>query len=39
MINTQIITENDKPKAVILDYEEYLRLTELDKAEWIDLLQ
>lgn len=36
MIKTQIITENNKPKAVILDYKEYLRLTELaeDKEDY-----
>jgi hypothetical protein len=28
MIKTQIIIENDKPKAVILDYKEYLKLKE-----------
>ena len=29
MIKTQIITENDKPKAVIIDYKEYLKLKEI----------
>ncbi|MDD5092585.1 MAG: hypothetical protein PHQ23_16935 [Candidatus Wallbacteria bacterium] len=28
MIKTQIIKENDRPVAVILDYDEYLRLKE-----------
>jgi hypothetical protein len=28
MIKTQIIEENKKPKVVILDYKEYLRLKE-----------
>ncbi|MBP7736623.1 MAG: hypothetical protein KA369_11665 [Spirochaetes bacterium] len=28
MIKTQIIKENKKPKVVILDYKEYLRLKE-----------
>jgi hypothetical protein len=29
MIKTQIIIENNKPKAVILDYKEYLHLKEM----------
>ena len=38
MIKTQIIIENDKPKAVILDYKEYLRLTKLaeDREDYED---
>ena len=38
MIKTQVITENDKPKAVIIDYKEYLRLKELDedKEDYLD---
>jgi len=31
MIKTQIIKEDDKPVAVILDYEEYLRLREVEE--------
>jgi len=38
MIRTQIITENDKPKAVILDYKEYLKLKEKadDRDDYLD---
>lgn len=31
MIKTQIINEDDKPVAVILDYQEYLRLKEIEE--------
>lgn len=33
MIKTQIIKENRKPVAVILDYKEYLRLKEIEEAK------
>ena len=31
MIKTQIIKEDSKPVAVILDYQEYIRLKEIDQ--------
>jgi len=31
MIKTQIINEDDKPIAVIMDYQEYLRLKEYEE--------
>ena len=31
MIKTQIIKEGNKPKIVILDYKEYLRLKEIEQ--------
>ena len=31
MIETQIIKKNDKPIAVILDYDRYLRLKEIEE--------
>jgi len=31
MIKTQIIKDGDKPKMVILDYTEYLRLKEMEQ--------
>ena len=31
MIKTQIVKENDKPVAVIIDYKEYLRLKEIEQ--------
>jgi hypothetical protein len=31
MIKTQIVKENDKPVAVVLDYKEYLRLKEIEQ--------
>ena len=31
MIKTQIVKENDKPVAVVLDYQEYLRLKEIEQ--------
>lgn len=31
MIKTQIIKENNKPVAVIMDYKEYLRLKEIEE--------
>ena len=31
MIETQIIKENNKPVAVILDYQEYMRLKEIEQ--------
>ncbi|HBD95187.1 MAG: hypothetical protein A2015_04720 [Spirochaetes bacterium GWF1_31_7] len=31
MISTQIIKEDNKPVAIILDYAEYLRLKEIDE--------
>ena len=31
MINTQIIKENDKPVAVIVDYNEYQRLKQIEE--------
>ena len=31
MIKTQIINEDNKPVAVILDYKEYLRLKEIEE--------
>jgi hypothetical protein len=31
MIKTQILKENDKPVAVVLDYKEYLRLKEIEQ--------
>ena len=31
MIETQIIKEDNKPVAVILDYQEYIRLKELEQ--------
>jgi hypothetical protein len=36
MIKTQIVKENNKPVAVIMDYREYLRLQELvqDKSDY-----
>jgi hypothetical protein len=40
MIKTQIIREDSKPVAVILDYEEYRRLKEIeqDKADYYSAL-
>ena len=36
MIKTQIVKENNKPVAVIMDYKEYLRLKEIaeDRADY-----
>ncbi len=31
MIKTQIVKENNKPVAVIIDYKEYLRLKEIEE--------
>ena len=31
MIQTQIIKEDDKPKMVLMDYQEYLRLEEAEE--------
>jgi len=31
MISTQIIKEDDRPVAIILDYKEYLRLREIEE--------
>ncbi|MDI6784907.1 MAG: hypothetical protein QME64_12555 [bacterium] len=41
MIKTQIVKENSKPVAVILDYKEYLRLKELaqDKSDYYSALK
>jgi hypothetical protein len=41
MIKTQIVKENDKPVAVVLDYKEYLRLKELeqDRTDYYSALQ
>jgi len=41
MIKTQIIKEDNKPVAVILDYKEYLRLkeVELDKADYLSAVE
>jgi hypothetical protein len=41
MIKTQIVKENDKPVAVVLDYKEYLRLKEIeqDKKDYYSALQ
>lgn len=38
MIKPQIILENDKPKAIILDYKEYLKLKEKadDREDYLD---
>jgi PHD/YefM family antitoxin component YafN of YafNO toxin-antitoxin module len=36
MIKTQVVKENNKPVAVIMDYKEYLRLKEIaeDRADY-----
>ena len=41
MIKTQIIKEDRKPVAVILDYKEYLRLKEIeeDKSDYYSALE
>ena len=41
MIKTQIVKQNDKPVAVILDYKEYLRLKEIeqDRKDYTSALQ
>lgn len=41
MIKTQIIKEDDKPVAVIMDYKEYLRLKEIeqDKSDYSSALK
>ena len=41
MIKQQIILENNKPKAVIMDYKEYLKLKEMaeDKSDYYDALE
>ena len=41
MINTQVIKENDKPIAVIMDYKEYLKLkeSEEDSSDYISALK
>lgn len=41
MIKTQIVKENDKLVAVVLDYKEYLRLKEIeqDKKDYYSALQ
>ena len=31
MIKTQIVKQDDKPVAVIIDYQEYLRLNEIEE--------
>ena len=31
MIKTQIVKENNKPVAVVMDYKEYLRLKEIEQ--------
>lgn len=38
MIKPQIIMENNRPKAIILDYKEYLRLKEKadDREDYLD---
>jgi len=38
MIKPQIMLENDKPKAIILDYKEYLKLKEKadDREDYLD---
>jgi hypothetical protein len=41
MIKTQVIKEDNKPVAVIMDYNEYLRLKEIeqDKKDYLSALQ
>ena len=41
MIKTQIVKEDNKPVAVIMDYEEYLRLKEIeeDRGDYYSALQ
>jgi hypothetical protein len=41
MIKMQIVKQNDKPVAVILDYKEYLRLKEIeqDRKDYVSALQ
>ncbi len=41
MIKTQIVKQNDKPVAVILDYKEYVRLKEIeqDRKDYASALQ
>ena len=41
MIKTQIVKQNDKPVAVILDYKEYIRLKEIeqDRKDYASVLQ
>jgi hypothetical protein len=41
MIKTQIVKENDKPVAVVLDCQEYLRLKEIeqDRKDYYSALQ
>ena len=41
MIKTQVIKENNEPKAVIMDYKEYLRLKEMetDKLDYYSALK
>jgi len=41
MIKTQIIIENNKPKAVILDYKEFIRLKEMagDKTDYQEAIE
>ncbi|MBU1052990.1 MAG: hypothetical protein KKC46_04070 [Proteobacteria bacterium] len=41
MIKTQIIKEDNKPVAVILDYKEYLRLKEVeqDKIDYLSAVE
>ena len=41
MIKTQLVKENNKPVAVVIDYKEYLRLKEIeeDKNDYYSALQ
>jgi hypothetical protein len=41
MIKTQIVKENNKPVAVIMDYREYLRLKEIaeDRADYYSAME
>lgn len=41
MIKTQIIKEDNKPVAVVLDYKEFLRLKEVeqDKADYLSAVE
>jgi Ethanolamine utilization protein EutJ (predicted chaperonin) len=41
MIKTQVVKENNKPVAVIMDYKEYLRLKEIaeDRADYYSTVE
>jgi PHD/YefM family antitoxin component YafN of YafNO toxin-antitoxin module len=41
MIKTQVVKEDNKPVAVVIDYKEYLRLKEIeeDKTDYYSALQ